>query len=512
MAIDVLDARAFAPVEVDLRGKLELLNRCFESQVKPENGYFGIREVAKDGGVTELIGKNEYGHTYKEYFKNGQIFKRRVNLGSHEEATIDFDDHGNDYMTTVKKLTDSSCKIVDIRLKPNTEIVKGNFTAVVDDLGRPVLNRLENVQARPSGEKRVWSSAGLKDDTYRLTDEAGHLIAYKYYGPGTRENVVPMNRSVNRKLFPKIDSIIDKELGPNHRVDCELKINYKGSDRRPSSFEPRIFVDGKEYTDLPANLRKIYNSDINDSSLLNIARRALVDTGERFNIGRNELGVSHRQGLESGAMAAKITLVVSTVDNVSAFVDGEIGADEMVLGIVGDTATAGFLAYGTSFVSTTVAQAMGRSSSALIQRVGGSCVPALAVSFGVQSYKDISDFAQGKINGGELAYNLGENAASIGGGFAGGALAGAAFGTVVGPAGTAVGGIVGGVVGCALASEAYATAVEAGAAGAEVLGSQVEQFANATVDAVAEQMPAKVEEVKGAFNSFFADNKLPFSV
>ena len=49
---------------------------------------------------------------------------------------------------------------------------------------------------------------------------------------------------------------------------------------------------------------------------------------------------------------------------------------------------------------------MSQSSSALIQSVGGSCLPAAAVSFAVESYDSISEFAQGKIDGAELAYIL----------------------------------------------------------------------------------------------------------
>lgn len=92
----------------------------------------------------------------------------------------------------------------------------------------------------------------------------------------------------------------------------------------------------------------------------------------------------------------------------------------------------------------------------------------------------VIDFATGEIDGGELAYELGDSASSVAGGFAGGtagAKVGAAIGTVVAPGvGTAVaavaGGVVGGVVGTVVASEAYATAVELGTEGAEYLAKR----------------------------------------
>ena len=55
----------------------------------------------------------------------------------------------------------------------------------------------------------------------------------------------------------------------------------------------------------------------------------------------------------------------------------------MVTEIAKDTGTAGALGYGTDFISTAVSQALSQSSSTLIQRVGGSCLPAAVVSFAV---------------------------------------------------------------------------------------------------------------------------------
>ena len=52
-----------------------------------------------------------------------------------------------------------------------------------------------------------------------------------------------------------------------------------------------------------------------------------------------------------------------------------------------------------------IKEAMSKSSSALISKVGGFCLPAADVTFGVESYEDISDYAKGEIDGTELAYN-----------------------------------------------------------------------------------------------------------
>ena len=217
-------------------------------------------------------------------------------------------------------------------------------------------------------------------------------------------------------------------------------------------------------------------------------------------------------GVKSGLFAAGISFTVSAVDNVSSFIDGKISAEKVVTEIAKDTGTAGALGYGTAFVSTAVSQTLSQSSSALIQRVGGSCLPAAVVSFAVDSYDSISDFAQGEIAVPELAHDLGESAASVAGSFAGGAAIGAAVGTFAGPVGNIIGGIAGGVVGCAVATEVYETAVQVGTEGAQVLADKAEEFANAAVDLVRDNIPDKLNDVKAAFNDFTKNCNLPFSV
>ena len=94
----------------------------------------------------------------------------------------------------------------------------------------------------------------------------------------------------------------------------------------------------------------------------------------------------------------------------------------------------------------------------------------------------------------------------------GGAAVGAAVGTFAGPVGNIIEGIAGGVVGCAVATEVYETAVKLGAEGVQALSNKAEEFANATVDLVRENIPDKLEDVKAAFNDFAENCNLPFSV
>ena len=148
--------------------------------------------------------------------------------------------------------------------------------------------------------------------------------------------------------------------------------------------------------------------------------------------------------LKQGAQAAALTAAVSGVQNYQKYEAGEITGEEAILNTLKDTAVYGGIAYGTEVAT---------------QFAGGSSIPGAVITMGVTSASDIKDCLDGKITEEELAYNLGENTASVIGGTVGGAIGGT-IGSVAGPAGTAVGAMVGSAVGSAVASEAYQVTVE----------------------------------------------------
>ena len=239
---------------------------------------------------------------------------------------------------------------------------------------------------------------------------------------------------------------------------------------------------------------------------------------------------SHKVGVESGMIAAGLTATISTVDNVQKYMNGEITAQEAALDIAKDTGAAGALGYGTAFVSTTVSTVMSASSHELIKSVAASGAPGVVISFGIDTYDSVIEYAKGNIDASELAYDLGEGAVHIAGAAAGAEIAsnvgmaiGGAVGSVVPGAGTVAGmavgkvagygiGMVGGMVGCAIASEAYATAVEFGAENAGVLAEKAKVAAQGTIELAKVHAPEKVADIRNAVNEYASKFNLPFSV
>jgi hypothetical protein len=201
---------------------------------------------------------------------------------------------------------------------------------------------------------------------------------------------------------------------------------------------------------------------------------------------KGQMSAAHAFGVKSGLTAAGLTLAISTVDNVRGVMAGDITAKDAFADVAADTGTAGAIGYGTTFVSSAIAGVMSKSASPLFQSLGKANVPATAITFGIKSCNSVVKYAQGEMSGENLAVDLGKNAAGIGGSIAGSAFAGAALGSVVPGAGTAAGfaaGLVGGTVGYAVATGAYATAIEVAKGGIDVLVDKAEGIANSAADA-----------------------------
>lgn len=513
LALDSFEQASLGKVKFDVTDKLDGLNKAFKSNVESVEGSFGETGQAMGDAISKTIGRNEVGNAIKEYTsESGKLLSRVENLGDGVTKTLRYDDNGTEYL---KEVTDTVKNTTSMELAPNVEIVKENFTARTDQFGRAVSNKITDVQLKDTGREAL--SDNLKDNSYRINDERGHIIADRLGGPASKENVVAQDFQVNRSSFKQVENTVAKLKNDGHTVDYEVKTNYVGSDMRPSSFEPKITVDGQDYSEFIKTNEgyseipeKIYNN--NESSVL---QKAATNVAE-------QAGLHHEAGIESAKMAAGITCAMSTVDNVSACMGGEITADEAAINIATDTGKAAVVGYGAGFVSSAVASSMAGSSHQLISSLGNSCVPAAAVSFGIASYDTVIDYAQGDIGTDELAYDLGENAVGVAGSIGGAALAGAAVGSVVPVAGTAAGaavGLVGGMVGYTVATGAYATAVEtAGDAIDEhqdeikALGDKAQDMANLSVERAAEISDTAAADVRAAINDFNIKNSLPFAV
>lgn len=500
----------------DLNSKMKSLSEKFDaSGLSPETFSLDRRIELGDGQVKEFY-KNLEGHDLIKLFNSDHRLIQTIQKVGGDVRTTYYDLNQNPYLCDNRAYSGGNPKFISLDLIPNSHVVlENNFEADVDSQGRLIRAKMADLKFRVVGDKPAVPGKIKKGFTEGL--DASHAIPEEAGGPMSKANIFPATEHVNEYYMKRVEQIAKDLTKEGHKVDYEMGAHYSDlKSKIPSSFEPKIFSDGIE-VELPKELRKFYNVD--DPTML---QKAAINVKEvKTNVTSSAVRTLektqsfHRTGLDSGAEAALITCAVSTVDNVMDYVQGDISGPEAAANIAKETGAAGAIGYGTGFVTKAVAQGMQASSHTLINSLGKFSVPAAVISFGVTSFDTVSDFAKGEIDGRELAYNLGENAAGVAGGVAGSVAAGALVGSVVPGAGTVVGaaaGLVGGMVGTAVASEAYATAVEVGSAGADVLKDKMTEVANQTVETAKAELPEAVDTVREALNSFASENNLPFQV
>lgn len=531
ISLDSFEQSSLGKVKYDVTDKLEGFNKSFKSSVESVEGKFGKAEQAMGDTISKNINFNEIGNAIKEYKIEDKVVKTVENIGDGITKTTSFDDRGTAYLEETTKLVDGNYK-TDIKIKPNIEIIKDNVTTKTDNLGRVVSSKIENIELKPAGSRDNAELNNMKvnENLYEGGYQKGHIIPDRFGGTATHENITPEYGKLNQGVIKRTENFAAKLCEDGHNVTYEKSPNYVGKSEVPSSYDIKITVDGVDskefiknnsaydkYADLP---EKIYNSEEYYKGEMNTAQKVVTDIKETG----TQIGVKakphHEAGMESAAIAATVTCAISTVDNVTACLDGEITADQAALNIAKDTGTAGAVGYGAGFISSAVSSSMASSSNALISSLGNSCVPAAAVSFGIASYDTVVDYAQGEIGTDELAYDLGENAVGVAGSIGGAALAGAAVGSVVPGAGTAVGaaaGLVGGMVGYAVTTGAYETAVQAAGDAIEEHSEEIKQLenkakdiANDTINKASALGDQAVADVTNAIKDFNIKNSLPF--
>ena len=474
---ETLESGRLDGLHIETQKEMALVNPFFKTKITPENKLYAAPGIVKNEGL-RADGIRSY---VKKLAGEGKLYPNR-------EASL----NRNSAITETKSGLPARAMLRD-----------ENMLHVTDSHGRVIAAKIEDIKVKEKNIPRERLPS-RKPAGWRQGDDSGHLIADHFNGHAKEQNLVAQDRTVNRKIYKEVEKYISDQIEGGHKVDYEVRVNYDDSTGRPSSFVPKITIDGKEVK-LTKELRKIYNKPT-------ITRKEkFVTTVKEKTYVAKEIGKeAHGVSMKSAELAAGVTLATSTVKYSKEYLQGEITAGEMAEGIAKETAAAGAGAYGVSFVTQAASAAMRRSSIELINKVGGSCAPAMAVSFAVSSYDAVTQFAKGEIDGKELAYDLGNNAVSLAGSTAGGALAATAIGAVgvaAGPAAIAVG-VLGGTLGCAVSSVVYESAVELGAQGAEIVAEKAKSLAQETTAYFEDQLPDKVADVKSAFNDYFAEHKL----
>lgn len=486
--------------------KFDSFNKYFKSNIQPENGSYGVTEKINNNGVLERTFKNSNGEYRKDYVINDRPIKSRFRIDDKSLKYLMYDDNGNEYLEKVYRQYEGKSNYYkeSEKLLPNKIINHENFTSVTDSNGRVISAKVTDLSVKENGRKSL--NIDKIDKGYLENDQISHLIPDSFNGRNTIDNIVPQLDKVNLGKIKKVENIARRIKEQGHKVDYEMRVNYgdKNNPKRPSSFEPKITVDGQEYK-LDSELKKIYNN-----SDLSKIEKVKTTMNEKINSTKMNTIEANGFGKESALIAGGLTFVTSTVEDIKLVIDGDMQVEDMVLDIVQDTSIAGGLGYMEGFTEGAICAAMRKSGSTMIAGLAKTGIPAMAIDFAIKSYDSVADYAEGNIDELELMYDLGENATTTIATFETAKL-GAMLGSGMGPLGTVTGGLLGGMVGYCVSSELYVAAVDLGVEGAEFLAEKANEFGEFCVDVTTEYIPEFVDDVATSLNDFASNFDLPFS-
>ena len=497
--------------ETDTAKRLSNLHKGFESRITDAyKNYLSVSETAQEG-LAAWIGENaaltadtlpETMDAIKEMYDaprfDGYEKYRKLCLKEIQEWKV----HPDYEYQCNKQHAGYAAEVIST--------VKENLIAKIEGTGITTVRADDRPDLFPKNDQYV--------DKIRI-DSSGNIIERiqtKFVGKDAKECLAKLKSSSFDKYF--MEDKVDKVEIPKDYYDDVKSLIKEQRAILEKQIEHLKNVDGKE-DDLLNRQKQMERLDAVDAKI----EKSTVSSKEAMEAILNPekytkklfvkdiVDTANKMGLESGMTAAGLSAFASSIDNVQKYLNGEVTALEAVEDIAKDTGIAGAVGYGTGFITSTVADTMGRSSHALISKVGGSCAPAAVVAWGVQSFDAMVDFSQGEITKEELAYEFGKNAANV----AGGIVAGATVGSVVPGAGTVVGagaGFVASMVGCALASEAYVAAVEHGGEGVDIMASKAQELASKTVEMAKTEVPEKVSFIRESINGFASENNIPIKV
>jgi hypothetical protein len=482
--MEAFDQSSFDSHRLDLSAKLTSFNERFQTRVQPENGYFQSADdsvdysaarwlkVSATDGISSI--RPGFFAEVKKMYSGEHLLNGKKTLGLSDIGKWKINE-GN-RSSNIKQQAGFAAEVIG--------------TAKENLLARVTGSELTTCRADDLPDK--FSKNDQYVDKVRL-DSSGNIverIQTKFVG---KDSASCLSKLTSRDYDKYItDGKVDKiEIPSEYYDDIKTKLLPKKIRSLEQQLE-RVKADGKtevaEQKQAQLDKCKRLDTMLEKSTVSKTEAEFARLHPKRYaaKLFTSEIAsAGHAEGVRSGLSSAGITVAISTVENVRGVMSGEITVQEAYTDIAINTGTAAVIGYGTGFVSQAVASAMTQSSHTLISSLGSTGVPSAVISFGIDSYDSVVSYAQGEISGAELAYDLGESATGVTGAMAG-AQIGATVGTVAaGPVGTVAGGLVGGMVGYAVATGAYATAIEVVQDGTQVLVDKAETVAEAATETYA---------------------------
>ena len=148
-------------------------------------------------------------------------------------------------------------------LKAETEYDVNGYHYETDEQGRisccSGVIKIEQAERNPSAQREVGSEVRGKDENGRALDDGGHLVASRFGGSGEKDNIVAMDRTLNRSDYRIMENEWAKLTKEGNTVDIEIYCRYKDNTNRPDKIDVFYTVTNKEGEEQPSVRRTFDN-------------------------------------------------------------------------------------------------------------------------------------------------------------------------------------------------------------------------------------------------------------
>lgn len=148
-------------------------------------------------------------------------------------------------------------------LKAETEYDVNGYHYETDEHGRisccSGTIRNEQAERNQSAQKEVGGEVRGKDEKGRALDDGGHLIASRFGGSGEKDNLVAMDRTLNRSDYRIMENEWAKLTKEGNTVDVEIYCHYKDNTSRPDKIDVIYTVTNKNGEEQPSVRRSFDN-------------------------------------------------------------------------------------------------------------------------------------------------------------------------------------------------------------------------------------------------------------
>lgn len=124
-----------------------------------------------------------------------------------------------------------------------------DFIYTTDNFGRVVKTNADlddAVRIRLGGQQ--IRSVDVKDGV-RGSDQGGHIIGSRFFGPGEQINLYPQSANLNQGAWKQMENRWADAIVDNKDVKIQVEAIFSGSSQRPTKFEVKYSIDGQPFSE-----------------------------------------------------------------------------------------------------------------------------------------------------------------------------------------------------------------------------------------------------------------------